>query len=402
MYLTTHSLHAGATSGDVNMNFGRAERARYKKYLVPIYGTFLQKCFCKSSSLHISLPAITFQLAPEECRRWALPDDEGFDPLETLDLDSAGANFDTVHVGGASPSATEGTSDSAEGNFGEAHVDDANLSSMDTSHSSAAAGISSGSAPRFSSPPRTQLPPGSRSPSLGLTPLPTPSHSPCPSPGPMAQARTPAGNAASMDIGPTALDTHQTNLRINNAPPLSLPATSGILPPASSNMTITTTRKRKNMNTEGRSSQTLKRPKSTALGAVSVSPPPSPPSSSSQTGAAAKTRAAANTRAATKTPQPARELRGKKGAAVRAASATPPWFTMALEMLRTDDFGSAWTKLLDVWSAFEAQENYFEVKALECKFRPCALSEWQKRYRSPTWRPPVEDMVEFDKEFMTW
>jgi hypothetical protein len=29
------------------MNFGRAERVRYRKYFVPIYGQFLQKCYCK-------------------------------------------------------------------------------------------------------------------------------------------------------------------------------------------------------------------------------------------------------------------------------------------------------------------------------------------------------------------
>jgi len=43
-----HSIHSRTTSGDVKMNFGRVERGRYKKYIVPIYGTVLQKCYCKS------------------------------------------------------------------------------------------------------------------------------------------------------------------------------------------------------------------------------------------------------------------------------------------------------------------------------------------------------------------
>ena len=42
------SLHSRTTSGDIKLNFGRAERIRYKKTIVPIYGTFLQKCYSKS------------------------------------------------------------------------------------------------------------------------------------------------------------------------------------------------------------------------------------------------------------------------------------------------------------------------------------------------------------------
>lgn len=125
--------------------------------------------------------------------------------------------------------------------------------------------------------------------------------------------------------------------------------------------------------------------------------PPQPPSDS------------AFTRAATKASQPSRRPRGKKVASARAASAGPPatevqpvWFKRALEMLRSVDGGASWTKLLDVWSAFEAQEEYSEVMALSSQNRPWALSQWQKRYRSPTWRPPVEKMVTFDMDFMTW
>ena len=29
------------------MNFGHAERTRFKKYIVPTYGSFLQMCYCE-------------------------------------------------------------------------------------------------------------------------------------------------------------------------------------------------------------------------------------------------------------------------------------------------------------------------------------------------------------------
>ena len=92
-----HSVHSGTTSGDVKMNFGRAERGRYKKFIVPIYGTFLQKCYCESFHVLLIRCFITmFDLAPEECHTRALPMEEGFESLATMDLESAGADFDSV------------------------------------------------------------------------------------------------------------------------------------------------------------------------------------------------------------------------------------------------------------------------------------------------------------------
>lgn len=82
--------------GDVKMNFGRAERARYRKYIVPIYGQFLQKTYCTLSSPFF-FTFINFSpcIALEECRRHALAPEEGFEGLESGDLDAEGATFDS-------------------------------------------------------------------------------------------------------------------------------------------------------------------------------------------------------------------------------------------------------------------------------------------------------------------
>ena len=46
--LTFHcSIHLGNTKGDMPMNFGAAERARYKETIVPVFGDFLKKCYSK-------------------------------------------------------------------------------------------------------------------------------------------------------------------------------------------------------------------------------------------------------------------------------------------------------------------------------------------------------------------
>jgi len=41
------SIHSGTTMGDVKTTFGRFERARYKKYLIPVYSNFLKNCYFK-------------------------------------------------------------------------------------------------------------------------------------------------------------------------------------------------------------------------------------------------------------------------------------------------------------------------------------------------------------------
>jgi hypothetical protein len=132
------------------------------------------------------------------------------------------------------------------------------------------------------------------------------------------------------------------------------------------------------------------------------SPPPSPISSKLRP-----------TRASMTAYQPAKSPRPKKGAASRAtaigslssapttvAASEPAWFTKVSGMLRSIDGGTYWKRLLDVWSAFEAQEKYLDGKLLPKNERPEAISEWMKRHRSQTWRPPP--MKSFGKGFKVW
>jgi hypothetical protein len=265
----------------------------------------------------------------------------------------------------------------------------------------------------------------------------------------------PGANVTGMDLEPGGLNTAVPNSTIHSAPPSPLPATSVTLPPAlPSNVSTTTTKKRKTTNVDGPNLDKSKRLKSTGMakqGGVeggddmdvdnvhsdagkdggastarsdTISPPATSSVSRAATTRAATTRAAttraATTRAATtrattrattartaaKASQPTRNPRKKKSPAVSAAplgtGVEPAWFTKALTMLKTVDGGASWTRLLDVWSEFEAQEEYFEVQPLDCVDRPLPLTIWMKRHRSSTWRPPVTDMAGFERHFMKW
>ena len=291
-----------------------------------------------------SIALITVQPAPEECRQWALPEDEleNFDPLESLNLDSAGANFDTYNADGATSSATTGTSNSPT-----------------------LPNIPSHSEPRLPSPSRDGSPPRHRSEPPVPTPVPSPKRSLSLSPAPLQSS--------------TQSPTH--------APP----PPARLLSPEPC-PTATTIGKRKSTNGDEDMSQPSKKPKSAGNAeenaieergstdeydmrsdgnecdaqtphAESNDSPPPPPISSERR----------PTRATTTAYQPAKSPRAKKGAAPRAtaigspsppsttvAASEPAWFTKVSGMLRSIDGGTYWKRLLDVWSAFEAQEKYLD------------------------------------------
>ncbi|KAF9550943.1 hypothetical protein CPC08DRAFT_647741, partial [Agrocybe pediades] len=75
--LNVISIHSGTTTGDHKMNFGHAERTRYKKLIVPIFGNFLLKCYSQ-----------------EECLARALPVDNELQALMDMHLEEEGADFD--------------------------------------------------------------------------------------------------------------------------------------------------------------------------------------------------------------------------------------------------------------------------------------------------------------------
>ncbi|KAH9481956.1 hypothetical protein JR316_0006486 [Psilocybe cubensis] len=57
--LSVITMHSGETPGDIKMNLGQTERHKFKNYMIPLFGTFLHKCY-----------------TPEECRSRALPKDD--------------------------------------------------------------------------------------------------------------------------------------------------------------------------------------------------------------------------------------------------------------------------------------------------------------------------------------
>ncbi|PPQ76848.1 hypothetical protein CVT24_010585, partial [Panaeolus cyanescens] len=88
--LSVLGIHSGVTTGEVPMNFGRAESERYHKQLVPMFISFLQKCY-----------------SVEECKAQALKptgDDEDDEAFPGLDEDGDDAITFTVQPPSSVPS----------------------------------------------------------------------------------------------------------------------------------------------------------------------------------------------------------------------------------------------------------------------------------------------------------
>ncbi|KAF9054758.1 hypothetical protein BJ165DRAFT_1523240 [Panaeolus papilionaceus] len=74
--LSIISVHSGTTSGEIKMNFGRAESARFAKYIAPIFTDFLKKSY-----------------SVEECKSQALPSNSAFEGLTGTVEEEQGVNL---------------------------------------------------------------------------------------------------------------------------------------------------------------------------------------------------------------------------------------------------------------------------------------------------------------------
>ncbi|KDR72153.1 hypothetical protein GALMADRAFT_143468 [Galerina marginata CBS 339.88] len=194
--LNVISLHSGTTTGKVKMNFGRAERIRYKTVILPVYGSFLRKCY-----------------APEECRARAMLAEGGVEGVASMDIESDGANFDSLGFPGSistrSSTVTAGLHPVQQPSMEGIDPPAGGLSRLANREST----VSAPSAPPSRAPSQAPSPPVSRASSPGLTrsstspPPPavvSPPHSPVASPPPSPAASPPPSPAASPPASPVA------------------------------------------------------------------------------------------------------------------------------------------------------------------------------------------------------
>ncbi|KAF9470439.1 hypothetical protein BDN70DRAFT_939712 [Pholiota conissans] len=412
------SIHSGTTTGDVKMTFGCAERERYKKYVVPIFGSFLQKCY-----------------TPEECRSWALNPSEGFHPMSTLDLDEKNAfihsyetpspapSTDSSDFLSTSPTSTlvdepshrpplsktaplpgdsgvaipiSGLAEAPGSSSEESQNSAATSSALDSINPSTTAGplLPKSGAPMVedevspfpfeaqlnlspaSPPPRIlhslspiatapRIHPSNNppAPSRGPSPTPSPAPSPAPSPGP-----SPA---------PSRAPPHEPSPAPSHAPPRTPPpapspaqsSSSSVPSPVAISGVINTRRSARNTGQVVESDVAAPTPSLTRKRTKRSHD--APDTTATQLVNEGQERKCRKTIKKIPLPQPAHTSASTSApAAVRTHDKAPEWFQNALSMLQSAAFGPEWLELIQKWSAFEAKKRYKEAGKIGSLHRP--------------------------------
>ncbi|CAA7268132.1 unnamed protein product [Cyclocybe aegerita] len=428
------SIHSGTTNGDVKMSFWCAEQARYKKYIVPIFGSFLQKCYTL-----------------EECHSHALPQEDGFEPLQAFDL------ADNIDFDSFEPKMTSATEPLTTGSPGPPSAEaqttgsvSASLPSLPSTATSSAS-MTENSNSHSSTPSQTETQQATVAPALGVPPpaptatdsmtahppvaatslatpiagqaasqMVSPLASPQPSPPPL-RAPSPVPSIAEPDTHVVASDLQKSTTEELLGMPASRKrkgrsrtttletedcAVESAGTGAACNGTGKGTAKRRKSG-HGTGATGVKRKRKTATTPVTLSPTDSTgigtaakplqaskclhgsgtiasgvdtsdaPSTVTSTQAPKLSKSAKCPQKAmcTKTIATAPPLDTSTGQVVAQADA-PDWFMSTLGMLQSEYSDEIWTKLVKTWLAFEQQEGYTKIKYLGCDSQPAAVKEW--------------------------
>ncbi|KAF9470937.1 hypothetical protein BDN70DRAFT_939316 [Pholiota conissans] len=417
-------MHSGTTTGDIKMNFGRAERERYKKYFVPIFGSYLQQCF-----------------TPEECRAQSLPKEEGYLPMSALEFDTDSvvlspydASVPQPPIGGINfPAAA----DRSRNNSSETsrvlniptfnpHVDPTpsdNIRVIRPSPASSAFTGQNGVGPRVTTPSGAPV----RSPVPSQPPSPTPSRLPSPirslvlSPSIPSQALSPKlaftqSLTLSQELGECQtlaqpltpsqelVGECQTLESISVPPSVPSPPVEPLLPSQNISLSPVSPLSSGSPSPEGTVvSQTTSRSTVVASsgrcsmqsdcdnGSEAVTDTMVEESGHAQGKRRLRSSASCGDLIASNDQQTKRRKTTKDtsivapstsatiAGPVQAPNDAPDWFKNALSMLNASDFGPEWQDLVGKWATFEAEEHYKQGPKLGNLHRPASIKDWIQR-----------------------
>jgi hypothetical protein len=452
------SVCSGKTTGDMPMTFGRKERAQYKTHIVPIFGRFLQSCYSELYPYYLLYKNSKIcSIAPEECRSRALSQEEGFETLESLLAAESGhaeTEYDTIEfsqaLGNQSSSAEDGSPEEAQP-LTTQNDEDIASSQRQPSPPPHDAIIQPqppppsddediASSQRQPSPLphdaiiQPQPPPPSDSP-INPRGSPVPSHiqSPCPSPLPSPlQSRaqtpvipqTPRLSVYDANVEPSPMPSLSGLLRLSqalgspesrNSPALIPPRVVSSSPecvvssdstvPASSMPEETTAANATTPQVVNVSRTPMSaNPSSTPTAAITTmsATPTTPIIAATSVGDPSRKRPIADDDASPPSKRICSEHRSVSPVPpVTPDTTSPQWFKTALVMLQKKDLGHEWARLVHSWAAFEVSAGHNDTDLGKAN-RPKLIGDWIQRKRSPTWRPPIENVDAYGEQFTKW
>ncbi|KAF9470225.1 hypothetical protein BDN70DRAFT_902281, partial [Pholiota conissans] len=362
--LNMMSFHAGETVGNIKMNFGRSERRGYKNFVMPIFGSFLKKCY-----------------TVEDCRATALSDVNAMSLAEVLQLD--GGNFSVESV------------ESAVSYIKVACTSSENRDLTETSQTPpptpATFSRTNGQTTdprkaRTSSMLRAVTPTLEKSEATGGSPVPSPIPSPCASP---------------------MLPSQATSVLLESTPTHAMPPSTAS--PAASPLAPTPP-PQSSSRAEKMRNDSQKRPldggESGAEGTEGIDIPLRKRLRSSKVDttlaqASSEVRVV-KSQASTRSTSTSPSLVAIPPLTKTELAASPDWFLKVYQMFLSKDLGVSWVELVRSWAHFEKDSDYEEQEKLGAAGRPPCVKAWISRARSTTYRPDLGALPAFEKGFRVW
>ncbi|PPQ84920.1 hypothetical protein CVT26_008766 [Gymnopilus dilepis] len=345
--LTIVSAHAGVTSGDIKMNFVRAERQKYKDGVLPAFASFLRKCYIV---LMISVSCLTSSTAPDDCRAFALSPNSNIRGMDVIELEK------------------EGSTD----------------------------------APQPAPPPQEPLPVNIMTHNA-LTYPPPSAHV-------MSFLSALSLNRSkSFAAAPANTSTSMLAMSSSTSHRSTSPSCESITSSDSSESTSSSTSTSSSSSTPATSTTSLSDgedagPEASDCEDVAARRTRSRASKSRSEPAQRKSRATSKRRQGVPAVQDDSSVaRRSKRQRIGETMAPPPdWFTKVWEGFTSEDLGEKWTKFLGLWKAFEQREGFKDGAKLGSRNRPAIVEEWiAHRHRSTIWRPAI-DLKDFESNFKAW
>jgi hypothetical protein len=103
-----------------------------------------------------------------------------------------------------------------------------------------------------------------------------------------------------------------------------------------------------------------------------------------------------------KTSSLGKKLKESEDIADQSDNAAPPWVKSASKMFHSEPMSPSWSETVVLWEKFEASHGFSGSGRITATHRPACISDWIQRAHSPSFRPNITNLEQFETKFLVW
>jgi hypothetical protein len=97
-----------------------------------------------------------------------------------------------------------------------------------------------------------------------------------------------------------------------------------------------------------------------------------------------------------------KKLKESEDIADQSDNTAPPWVKSASKMFRSEPMSPSWSETVVLWEKFEASHGFSGSGRITATHRPACISDWIQHARSPSFRPNITNLEQFETKFLVW